>query len=421
MAAATFHGSGHEDVADIGDAYQLLRRCSARSSRARCSRVALLASGQNATLTGTLAGQIVMEGFLNIRLRPWLRRLITRLIAIVPAVIVVVLYGERGTGPLLILSQVILSLQLPFAVFPLVMFTGDARKMGEFVAPLWMKALAWPVAVDHRRAQRVAALADVLRGTLTMYTQHPGRHRALARRPHHPRRTSSELARADRREAAARARRRRLGGAALRRAEAARVGGDAATTAPTSSSSATELTGRGFETRAHAGAGRSGDRADQGRRERAGRSDRDVHARPPLPQRPAPRQTADRVRHRVDHAGPDGEGMKEGASRVQGSGFRVQGLVQGSRLVQGSKLVQGSRLVQSSRLAQSSRLVQSSRFVQGSMSVHRSNRFTVQNPPRSHARGRDACTNPETSGAPTLNRGSCTNPEPSGPAPTLNV
>ena len=97
--------------------------------------MALLCSGQNATLTGTLAGQIVMEGFLNIRLRPWLRRLITRLIAIVPAVIVIALYGERGTGPLLILSQVILSLQLPFAVFPLVMFTSDPAQDGAVRQP----------------------------------------------------------------------------------------------------------------------------------------------------------------------------------------------------------------------------------------------------------------------------------------------
>ena len=109
--------------------------------------VALLCSGQNATLTGTLAGQIVMEGFLNIRLRPWLRRLITRLIAIIPALITVYFYGEHGIGSLLVFSQVILSLQLSFAVFPLVLFTGDKRKMGSLVAPIWMRALAWPVAV----------------------------------------------------------------------------------------------------------------------------------------------------------------------------------------------------------------------------------------------------------------------------------
>jgi len=108
--------------------------------------LALLASGQNSTLTGTLAGQIVMEGFLNIRLRPWLRRLITRGIAIVPAVIVTLLYGESGTARLLIFSQVILSLQLSFAVFPLVMFTSDKAKMGEFVNPRWLKALAYTVA-----------------------------------------------------------------------------------------------------------------------------------------------------------------------------------------------------------------------------------------------------------------------------------
>ena len=109
--------------------------------------VALLFAGQNATLTGTLAGQIVMEGFLNIRLRPWLRRLVTRLIAIIPALITVYLYGERGAGQLLVLSQVILSLQLPFAVFPLVLFTGDRSKMGDLVAPKWMLAIAWPVAL----------------------------------------------------------------------------------------------------------------------------------------------------------------------------------------------------------------------------------------------------------------------------------
>jgi manganese transport protein len=107
--------------------------------------VALLASGQNSTLTGTLAGQIVMEGFLEIRLRPWLRRLITRALAIVPAVIVASLYGERGTARLMILSQVVLSLQLPFAVVPLVQFTGDARKMGPFRSPGWLKGLAWGV------------------------------------------------------------------------------------------------------------------------------------------------------------------------------------------------------------------------------------------------------------------------------------
>src|SRR5438045_1806480 len=147
MAAAVFHGSGHESVADIGDAYQLLSPLLGTKGASVLFAVALLCSGQNATLTGTLAGQIVMEGFINLRLRPWLRRLITRLIAIGPAVIVVVLYGERGSGALLILSQVILSLQLSFAVFPLVMFTGAKHKMGTFANPFWVKALARPVAI----------------------------------------------------------------------------------------------------------------------------------------------------------------------------------------------------------------------------------------------------------------------------------
>jgi manganese transport protein len=143
MAAATFHGSGHQEVADISDAYALLSPLLGTTAASVLFAVALLCSGQNATLTGTLAGQIVMEGFVNIRLRPWLRRLITRLVAIIPAIIVVYLYGERGTGALIILSQVVLSLQLPFAVFPLIMFTSDRAKMGDFVAPVWMQALAW--------------------------------------------------------------------------------------------------------------------------------------------------------------------------------------------------------------------------------------------------------------------------------------
>jgi len=147
MSAAVFHGSGHESVADISDAYQLLSPLLGTRMASILFAVALLCSGQNATLTGTLAGQIVMEGFINLRLRPWLRRLITRLIAIIPAVVVVMLYGERGTGQLLILSQVILSLQLSFAVLPLVLFTSDPHKMGTFVSPRWVQALAWIVAI----------------------------------------------------------------------------------------------------------------------------------------------------------------------------------------------------------------------------------------------------------------------------------
>ena len=146
VAAGTFHGTQYESVAEIGDAYKMLSPLLGTSAASVLFAIALLLSGQNATLTGTLAGQIVMEGFLSIRLRPWLRRLITRLIAIIPAIIVLLIYGDRGTGPLLLLSQVVLSLQLPFAVFPLIAFTGNRAKMGRFVAPLWMRAVAWPMA-----------------------------------------------------------------------------------------------------------------------------------------------------------------------------------------------------------------------------------------------------------------------------------
>jgi manganese transport protein len=147
MAAAVFHGTAHEGVAEIGDAYKLLSPLLGSAAASVLFAIALLCSGQNATLTGTLAGQIVMEGFLDIRLRPWLRRLITRLLAILPAVVVILLYGERGTGPLIILSQVVLSLQLPFAIFPLVQFTSDPKVMGRFTSSWWIKALAWPVVV----------------------------------------------------------------------------------------------------------------------------------------------------------------------------------------------------------------------------------------------------------------------------------
>jgi manganese transport protein len=145
VAAATFNRSGRTEVAEIQDAYLLLTPLLGAGA-STVFALALLASGLNSTLTGTLAGQIVMEGFLNIRLRPWLRRLITRAIAIVPAAITAIMYGESGTAKLLILSQVILSLQLSFAVFPLVMFTSDRAKMGEFVNPWWVKGLAYLVA-----------------------------------------------------------------------------------------------------------------------------------------------------------------------------------------------------------------------------------------------------------------------------------
>jgi manganese transport protein len=143
VAAATFHTQGRSDVAEIQDAYKLLSPMLGVGAASILFAVALLASGQNSTLTGTLAGQIVMEGFLNIRLRPWLRRLITRALAIIPAVVVAGTYGESGTAKLLVFSQVLLSLQLPFAVIPLVMFTGERAKMGEFTNPPWVKFLAW--------------------------------------------------------------------------------------------------------------------------------------------------------------------------------------------------------------------------------------------------------------------------------------
>jgi manganese transport protein len=146
VAAATFHARGQTDVAEIQDAYKLLSPVLGVPIASALFAFALLASGQNSTLTGTLAGQIVMEGFLNIRLRPWLRRLITRVVAIVPAVIVAAIYGSSGTAKLLVLSQVILSLQLSFAVIPLVLFTNDRRKMGEFRTPIWLQVLAWATA-----------------------------------------------------------------------------------------------------------------------------------------------------------------------------------------------------------------------------------------------------------------------------------
>lgn len=146
LSAATFHFSGYQEVAEIQDAYKLLSPVLGVGSASAIFALALLASGQNSTLTATLAGQIVMEGFLNFRMRPWLRRLLTRLIAIVPALVVIILFGEGSTTNLLIFSQVILSLQLSFAVIPLVMFTSNRRLMGEFVNPFWLKAVAWLVA-----------------------------------------------------------------------------------------------------------------------------------------------------------------------------------------------------------------------------------------------------------------------------------
>ncbi len=145
LAAAAFHWSGHQEVAEIQEAYRLLTPLLGVGLASVLFAVALLASGQNSTLTGTLAGQIVMEGFLNFRITPWLRRVITRAIAIVPAVLVIGIAGEDKTTELLIASQVVLSMQLGFAVWPLMRFTGEKAKMGEFANPAWIKILGWLV------------------------------------------------------------------------------------------------------------------------------------------------------------------------------------------------------------------------------------------------------------------------------------
>jgi manganese transport protein len=146
VAAATFHTNGHSDVAEIGQAFELLSPLLGLGIASTLFAIALLASGLNSTVTATLAGQIVMEGFLNLRLPNWARRLVTRGIAIVPVVIVTALYGERGTGQLLVFSQVALSMQLPFAVIPLVRFVSDRKKMGKFAIPAAVAAVAWIVA-----------------------------------------------------------------------------------------------------------------------------------------------------------------------------------------------------------------------------------------------------------------------------------
>ncbi len=147
VASAVFHRSGHFEVAAIEDAYKMLSPLVGAAFASTLFAVALLASGQNSSITGTLAGQIVMEGFIHLKVKPWARRLITRSIAIVPTILVVAINGEQGTEKLLILSQVILSLQLSFAVVPLVLFTGSRKLMGEFVNAAWLKTLAWSTAV----------------------------------------------------------------------------------------------------------------------------------------------------------------------------------------------------------------------------------------------------------------------------------
>jgi manganese transport protein len=147
VAAAVFHRSGHFEVAAIQDAYKLLSPLVGAAGASTLFAIALLASGQNSSITGTLAGQVVMEGFVHLKVSPWLRRLITRSLAIIPTIIVVAITGEQGTEKLLILSQVILSLQLSFAVVPLVLFTGDRSTMGPFVNSRRLQALAWVTAV----------------------------------------------------------------------------------------------------------------------------------------------------------------------------------------------------------------------------------------------------------------------------------
>jgi manganese transport protein len=147
VSAATFYGTEHSELASIMDAHELLAPVLGVPLASTVFALALLASGQNSTMTGTMAGQIVMEGFLDLRLRPWVRRLLTRAVAIVPAVIVAAVYGEHGAEQLLILSQVILSMQLSFAVVPLVLFTSDRRKMGQFVNSPVLTIVAWFVAI----------------------------------------------------------------------------------------------------------------------------------------------------------------------------------------------------------------------------------------------------------------------------------
>jgi manganese transport protein len=147
VSASVFYGNGHHEVAELQDAYQLLSPVVGVKVASLLFAIALLASGQSSTLTATLAGQVVMEGFLEIRLPSWLRRLITRLMAIIPALLVILIFGESTTGGMLVFSQVVLSLQLPFAVIPLVLFTSDRKIMNGFVNPYWLKIVAWAIAL----------------------------------------------------------------------------------------------------------------------------------------------------------------------------------------------------------------------------------------------------------------------------------
>jgi manganese transport protein len=224
VSAATFHTTGQTAVAEIQDAYKLLSPTLGVTLASTVFALALLASGQNSTLTGTLAGQIVMEGFLNIRLRPWLRRLITRLIAIVPAIIITAIYANdtakqwSAIANLIIFSQVVLSLQLSFAVIPLILFTSDRRKMGEFVIPLWMKTLAW-VTATIIVTLNAKYLADFFGVTAWVPGKQPGGPKPAAAR--------HRTGHAARLGTPARPRRRRLGRAELHRVETRRVRGNA--------------------------------------------------------------------------------------------------------------------------------------------------------------------------------------------------
>jgi len=146
LAAASFYVTGHGEVAEIGDAYKLLAPLLGVGAASTLFAVALLASGQNSTITATLAGQVILEGFMNIKIKPWIRRIITRALAIIPAVGIAIAFGDSGLANLLIASQVVLSMQLPFAVLPLVWFTSSRKKMGIFVNPLWMKVVVFGIA-----------------------------------------------------------------------------------------------------------------------------------------------------------------------------------------------------------------------------------------------------------------------------------
>jgi len=161
LAAATFHTTGHTDIAELQDAYSLISPLLGAPLAATIFALALLLAGQNSTLTGTLAGQIVMEGFLHLRLQPWLRRLVTRALAVIPAAAVVALLGERSSGDMLIASQVVLSLQLPFAMIPLVWLTGDKKLMGSFASSRVLSVAAWAVALVIL-ALNLKLVADVL-------------------------------------------------------------------------------------------------------------------------------------------------------------------------------------------------------------------------------------------------------------------